>query len=377
MKRVTDLGWKFWAVEVFMFALISYNFWLAAQFWGIRAADPTVVVGAIIIAASTEIALSVFLHLMRSKVYAEQRHFLSISLWSGLSLGCIGISIYVNHLFFASAQYQAEGNQQVDLWIRSLWPMILLIGAAFVPPKLLIVRSVADIQAEYDSKQYEEQRKQDLAATKARGQHKRFSILLGAEAREKERQAAQKRRDEREGRRLKQERLRRRGLELGILTGQEEFLDFDWLEGQVHLHELPALDGMQQSAKRVAVKPLGLDQDFYTATEVAKLTGWSVRTVRNRMKPEYRGKWAIKVSRKKQEDGTRLVALKEVSRVLAVLSNDPSGGTSDPTLEALTEPEQDQNNGNSAVNVHAVHDWLQAADARTQATPDEDEDEED
>lgn len=375
MRNMTTFGWKFWLVETFMLALVSYNFWLAAQFWGIKASDPTVVAGAIIIAASTEIALTVFLHLMRGKVYAEQAHFWAIALWVVLSAGCIGISIYVNHLYFASASYQPQGDQNVDLWIRSLWPMILLVGAALVPPKVLIVRKIEDIQAEYDSKQYEEERKQDLAVVKARGQHKRLGILFGAETREKQRQAEQKRRDEREARKLKRERLRRRGIELGIITGDEEVLDFDWLEGQVNLRELP-VPGEVTQATRTAKKQLGLDQDFYTANEIAKLTGWLPRTVRNRMKPEYRGRWPIKLSRKTQADGTRLVAAKVVWDLMTRLSADPTGGKSDPTLEAVEVTVPDQQDGHRAENSVSVKEMLRAAESRYASSPEEDEDDE-
>jgi hypothetical protein len=32
MRNIATFGWKFWLVEVFMTALVGYNFWLAAQF---------------------------------------------------------------------------------------------------------------------------------------------------------------------------------------------------------------------------------------------------------------------------------------------------------------------------------------------------------
>lgn len=159
MKAI-NLGWKYWAVEVFMVALAAYNFWLAALRWGFQDADVTVAVGAVILAAATEIGLVVFLHMQRAAIYAEQKRW-SVLVWVALVAGCIAVSLYVNQLYFRAHWHDVDGNVLIDQWIRSLWPMILMVGAALVPPKAL--RSVAEIQREYDVKVYEAERKQELA----------------------------------------------------------------------------------------------------------------------------------------------------------------------------------------------------------------------
>jgi hypothetical protein len=156
-----NLGWKYWAVEVFMVALAGYNFWLAALRWGFQDTDVTVAVGAVILAAATEIGLVVFLHLQRSAVYAEQRNGWQVLVWVLLSGGCIAVSLYVNQLYFKAHWHDVDGNLLIDQWIRSAWPMVLLVGAALVPPKAL--RSVTEIAREYDVRVYEAQRKQELA----------------------------------------------------------------------------------------------------------------------------------------------------------------------------------------------------------------------
>jgi hypothetical protein len=167
-KLIASRGWMFWVIEICMVVLAGYNFWLAAQQWGITQDDPTTQVGAAIIAGTTELGLLVFLHLLRENIYSQKlskkQRFITCLLWGVLSAGGIGISLYVNQLYFSDPKHwkDTSGNQGLDLWIRSGWPMILLIGGALVPPKVLKKKTKAEIQEEYDLKDYEQERRQQL-----------------------------------------------------------------------------------------------------------------------------------------------------------------------------------------------------------------------
>ncbi len=167
---IASRGWMFWVIEICMVVLAGYNFWLAAQQWGITQDDPTTKVGAAIIAGTTELGLLVFLHLLRENIYSQKlskkQRIITCLLWGVLSAGGIGISLYVNQLYFADPKHwkDTSGNQGLDLWIRSGWPMILLIGGALVPPKVLKKKTKAEIAEEYDLKDYEQERRQQLEA---------------------------------------------------------------------------------------------------------------------------------------------------------------------------------------------------------------------
>jgi hypothetical protein len=139
-----------------------------------------------------------------------------------------------------------------------------------------------------DTRSEEEQ--QERLIRKVRGWRQLVAVASGAEEREKQRKEEEKKREAREQKREKQRALFARGVELGLITGQEDVIDYTILEQRIKMQDMPIPTAEQLATEDVQEneEPMSDTGNHHTTLneqEVAEFLGVSVQTARKMMEP--------------------------------------------------------------------------------------------
>lgn len=220
-----------------------------------------------------------------------------------LVAGAAGAFTWHNNLLFAanawhldpSALARAGVSDGLELQLHAIIPVAVVLFGAIIPrPRQ--EKSAAEITAEAEQKIALMQAKNVLRAAQASeagaGLRGVVGGFFGQALQLTEKQAqSEARRKERNERRLRNERLQRRGLELGLLSGDEEMIDFDWLEGQINLKELPLPEQLEEVEEPDEMTASGKHKVWMTAAEVAAELGISQAQAERRMQARYQGRF--------------------------------------------------------------------------------------